>query len=308
MNALFANLCSRHEQHAGLVRTISLSLAILSSTALSSTAAAEEDGKGGFRLTGDIDDLSKSRGSLGAVKSAELSINSNLIEDETAYRVNAVAGYAFDLTGGNDIETLFIPFLEAERVTSGSDTQIDTLGAGFQQTATVSWPGPLRSEFAITPLYRTDSDFESQTGTLKFRWTPTLAKTAGFPLGFSAVYGPAELQFGLDILADVGRVFDDGNDNNLDGEGNFLRLGNQVAFQIRGAPGNLLRPVELQLANRYLYNVDTEFEHINQFDATLAYLFPGNENYQLSFAYANGRDENSLELYEHWQTQFGIRF
>ena len=47
---------------------------------------------------------------------------------------------------------------------------------------------------------------------------------------------------------------------------------------------------------------------INQFDAVLAYLFPGNENYQLSIAYSNGRDENSLELYEFWQTQFGIRF
>ena len=79
-------------------------------------------------------------------------------------------------------------------------------------------------------------------------------------------------------------------------------------MQVRGAPTNLFRQFELQLANRYLYNVDTAFENINQFDAALAYLFPGNENYQLSFAYSNGRDENSLELYEFWQTQFGVRF
>ena len=267
-----------------------------------------ENGNSGFRLSGDIDNLSKNRGSLGAVKAAELSITSDLIEDETAYRVNAVAGYAFDIAGGDDIQTAIIPFLEAERVTSGDETQIDTLGAGIQQAATVNWPGMLISEFAVTPVYNTDSDFESQTGTLKFRWTPSLAPGAGFPLGFPEVYGPLELRLGLDLLTDAGRVFNEGDQNNLEGEGNFLRLGNQASMQVRGAPGNLFRQFELQLANRYLYNVDTAFENINQFDAALAYLFPGNENYQLSFAYSNGRDENSLELYEFWQTQFGVRF
>lgn len=267
-----------------------------------------ENGDSGFRLSGDIDNLSKNRASLGAVKAAELSITSDLIEDETAYRVNAVAGYAFDIAGGDDIQTAIIPFLEAERVTSGDETQIDTLGAGVQQAATVNWPGKLISEFAVTPVYNTDSDFESHTGTLKFRWTPSLAPAAGFPLGFPAVYGPLELRLGLDLLADAGRVFDEGDQDNLDGEGNFLRLGSQASMQVRGAPSNLLRQFELQLANRYLYNVDTNFGSINQFDAALAYLFPGNENYQLSFAYSNGRDENSLELYEFWQTQFGVRF
>ena len=268
----------------------------------------QKNGDGGFRLSGDIDNLSKNRGSLGAVKAAELSITSDLIEDQTAYRVNAVAGYAFDVSGGDDIRTSFIPFLEAERVTSGDETQIDTLGAGFQQAATVNWPGMLTSEFAVTPVYNTDSDFESQTGTLKFRWTPSLAPGARFPLGAPQAYGPVELRLGLDLLADAGRVFDEGDQDNLEGEGNFLRLGSQASMQARGAPSNFFRQFELQLANRYLYNVDTAFESINQFDAALAYLFPGNENYQLSFAYSNGRDENSLELYEFWQTQFGIRF
>ena len=264
--------------------------------------------KGGFRLAGDIDNLSKSRGSIGAVKAAQLSITSDLIEDETAYRVNAVLGYDFEVVGGDDVTMSFIPFIEAERVTSGSETQIDTLGAGFQQAATVQWPGSLISQFAVTPVYRTDSDFDSHTGTLKFRWTPSLAPTAGFPLGFSSEFGPIELRFGLDFLADAGRVFDEGDSNNLEGEGTFLRLGNQASMQIRGAPDTLIRPFELQLHNRYLHNVDTDFSDINQFDAALAYIFPGSENYQLSFAYSNGRDENSLELYEFWQTQFGIRF
>ena len=170
-----------------------------------------ENGNSGFRLSGDIDNLSKNRGSLGAVKAAELSITSDLIEDETAYRVNAVAGYAFDIAGGDDIQTAIIPFLEAERVTSGDETQIDTLGAGIQQAAIVNWPGTLISEFAVTPVYNTDSDFESQTGTLKFRWTPSLAAGAGFPLGFPQVYGPLELRLGLDLLADAGRVFDEGD-------------------------------------------------------------------------------------------------
>ena len=119
-------------------------------------------------------------------KRAELSITSDLIEDETAYRVNAVAGYAFNLAGGSDVQTSLIPFIEAERVTSGSETQIDTLGAGFQQAVTLNWPGPLISEFAVTPLYRTDSSFESHTGTLKFRWTPGFCQHLWFSIGLLA--------------------------------------------------------------------------------------------------------------------------
>lgn len=267
-----------------------------------------EERVGGFRLAGDVDNLNKSRGALGAVKAAQLSITSDLVENETAYRVNAVAGYAFHVNGGDDVITTFIPFIEGERVTSGEDTQIDTLGVGFQQAATVNWPGELISEFAVTPIYQTDSGFDTHTGTMKFRWTPSFAPETGVPLGFAHTYGPVELRFGLDVLADAGRVFNDGNENNLEGEGTFLRLGNQASMQVRGAPETLFRPFELQLANRYLYNVDTNLNDINQFDAAIAYIFPGSENYQLSFAYSNGRDENSLELYEFWQTQFGIRF
>ena len=268
-----------------------------------------EERVSGFRLAGDVDNLNKSRrDALGAVKAAQLSITGDLIEDETAYRVNAVAGYAFHVNGGDDVITTFIPFIEGERVTSGEDTQIDTLGAGFQQAATVNWPGQLISEFAVTPVYQTDSGFDSHTGTMKFRWTPSFKPETGVPLGFAHAYGPVELRFGLDFLADAGRVFNEGNEDNLDGEGTFLRLGNQTSMQVRGAPETLFRPFELQLANRYLYNVDTNLNDINQFDAAIAYIFPGSENYQLSFAYSNGRDENSLELYEFWQTQFGIRF
>lgn len=267
-----------------------------------------DEREGGFRLAGDVDNLNKSRSALGAVKAAQLSITGDLIENETAYRVDAVAGYAFQVDGGDDIITTFIPFIEGERVTSGTTTQIDTLGAGFQQAATVNWPGQLISELAVTPLYRTDSGFDSHIGKMKFRWTPSLTPATGIPLGFAHAFGPVELRFGLDFLADAGRVFDEGDTNNLDGEGTFFRLGNQASMQIRGAPETLFRPFELQLANRYLHNIDTNLNDINQFDAAVAYIFPGSENYQLSFAYSNGRDENSLELYEFWQTQFGIRF
>ncbi len=264
--------------------------------------------KTGFRLVGDISDLSKGRQSLGSIKPAQLSITGDLIEDETDYKVEIVTGYAFDITGGSEIDSSLIPFLEAQRVTSGDEIEIDTLGAGFQVASTVDWPGSLRSVFSVSPVYQTDSDFESEIGTLKFSWTPTLAKGAALPLGFPRVYGPVEVSFGLDFLADAGRVFDEGDQDNLDGEGTFLRFGNTASMQLRGAESTLIRPFELHIANRYLYNVGAQFDNINQFDAALAYIFPQNENYLISVAYSNGRDENSLELYEYWQTQFGIKF
>jgi hypothetical protein len=52
---------------------------------------------GGFRLTSQIDDLSRDRGQLASVRPAQLSINANLEDDTTSYQIAAVAGYDFEL-------------------------------------------------------------------------------------------------------------------------------------------------------------------------------------------------------------------
>ena len=138
----------------------------------------------GLRLTSEIDDLTKDRGALGTVRPAELSITTDLEDDETLYQVKAVVGYNFEVKRSDLIFTSTIPFLLFERFFNGEENEIDKLGIGVQEAFNVFQPDRSGSEVAITPLYLTDSDFDSDIGVLKLRWTPTLAPDSTLPIGF----------------------------------------------------------------------------------------------------------------------------
>lgn len=262
----------------------------------------------GLRLTSEIDDLNKSRSKLGTVRPAEFSITADLDDDETLYQVDAVVGYNFEVERSDLIYTSTIPFVLFERFFNGSENEVDKLGFGIQEAFSVFKTDLSGSEFAITPLYLTDSDFNTDIGLVKFRWTPTLPPDAALPIGFSRDYGPLALQLDLDALADFGRVFDDGGNDDLDDEADFFRIGGRLGMKIRGTEETGLDHVELGISNRYLKNIDDNVGDLYRLDVSLSYLFNRSENYRLSFSYANGRTDDTLEDTEYWKTQFGIRF
>jgi hypothetical protein len=262
----------------------------------------------GFRLTSEIDDLTKDRGKLGTVRPAEFSITADLDEDETLYQVDAIIGYNFEVKGSDLVFTSTIPFFLFERFFNGSENEIDKLGFGLQEAFSIFQPDRSGSEFAITPLYLTDSRFSTDIGVLKFRWTPTLPPTSALPIGFARTYGPLALQLDLDALTDLGRVFDDGGNEDLDDKANFFRIGGRFGVKFSGAEGTGFDHIELDVSNRYLKNVDDNVGDLYRLDVAVSYLFNQAENYRLSFAYANGRTDDTLEDTEYWKTQFGIRF
>jgi hypothetical protein len=266
------------------------------------------NGVDGFRLTGDIDDLPADRKTLGSVQPAELSISEDLIEDERRYQVNLVAGYEVGLDRGEYLTSSIIPFVQFERLFDGESDQIDKLGFGAQQVITVTLADLAKNQFAVTPLYLTDSDFDTDIGLLKFRWTPTLAQDAPIPLGFRREIGPAVLQIDFDTLADVGWVFDDGGSDDLDDEEQFFRLGGRLGFRLRGAPGRWFDNIELSISNKYLTNPGSDIDDLYRLDSAISYLFPDDDHYRLSFSYVNGRTDDTLDDVEYWKTQFGVRF
>lgn len=261
-----------------------------------------------FRLTRDIDDLGKDRTRLRDVKAAEFSISGNLREDRTSYQVNAIAGYHFLLEQDERARVATIPFVQLERFFDGSRHTVDKLGFGLQLVGHVQAPTVGIHELAITPVFLTDTSLDSAIGTLKLRWTPALTEEAPVPLGFYRRYGPIMARIGFDALADSGRVFDPGDKETLEDESAFLRIGGQLGLRLSGAPDTLLAQFEIDVANKYLYNVNADIEHIDRFEAGLSYLFPGYDNYKLSFRYTAGRTEDTLERIELWKTQLGIRF
>lgn len=262
----------------------------------------------GLRLTSEIDDLNKNRTKLGTVRPAEFSITADLDEDETLYQVDAVVGYNFEVERSDLIFTSTIPFLLFERFFNGSENQIDKLGVGVQEAFSIFKPDRSGSEFAITPLYLTDSNLSTDIGVLKLRWTPTLAPGSTLPIGFPRTYGPVSLQLDVDALTDFGRVFDDGGNDDLEDEAEFFRLGGRLGMKFRGADDTGFDHIELGISNRYLKNIDDNVGDLYRLDVSLSYLFNQAENYRLSISYANGRTDDTLEDTEYWKTQFGIRF
>ncbi|MEZ5935557.1 MAG: hypothetical protein R3F54_27290 [Alphaproteobacteria bacterium] len=262
----------------------------------------------GLRLTSAVDDLTKDRNKLGAVRPAELSITADLDDDETLYQVKAVVGYNFEVERTDLIYTSTIPFFLIERFFNGEDNEIDTLGFGLQEAFNVFQPDHSGSEVAITPLYLTDSDFDSDIGVLKWRWTPTLAPDSIVPIGFSRAYGPLALQFDVDALADLGRVFDDGGDEDLADSSEFFRLGGRLGVQFRGSEDSGFDHIALDVSNRYLKDIDGNDGDLYRLDLSLSYLFSQSDNYRLSVSYVNGLTDDTYEETEYWKTQFGIRF
>jgi hypothetical protein len=264
--------------------------------------------EGGFRLTGRIDDLSKGRDRIREVAPAQFSIARDLLSQQTSFQVNAVAGYDFEVARGDNVRFGMIPFGLVQRFFEGTITSIDNLGAGLQFAARIRAADLGSSEIAVTPLFETDSDLDSKIGSLKFRWSPTLPPDAAVPLGFFEQYGPVVATFGLDALSEVGLVLDPGTDPNLAIQDDFLRIGGRVRFSVRGAEDTLLEQFEIDVANRYFYDLIGTIENINLFETSVAYNFPGVENYRFSFSYSTGLSEQTLDEIDLWQTQLGVRF
>ena len=265
-------------------------------------------GADGLRLTSEIDDLNKDRDQLTAVRPAELSITADLDDDETRYQVKAIAGYNFEVERSDSFFTSTTPFFLIERFSNGASNEIDKLGVGVQEALRVEFPDGSSSEFAITPLYLTDSDFNTDIGILKLRWPPTLAPDSTLPIGFPKMVGPVSVQLSIDTLADIGQVFDDGGNSDLENEAEFLRIGGRLGTQLRGGEDTWFKDIELDVSNRYLKSADGDFGDLYRLDVSISYLFSQAENYRLSFSYANGRTDDTLEDTEYWKTQFGIRF
>lgn len=265
-------------------------------------------GHEGFRLTGSIDDLNKNRQRLTNVRPAQFSINADLKANVTTYLIDAVAGYDLEFAKGEEYNTSIIPFVFLNRLFNNTANEIDKLGGGLQFALEMQDSPIGYGEVAVTPQYTTDTTFETKIGTLKFRWTPTLPQDAPVPLGFYRAYGPVLGQVDLDILSDVGHVFDTGGNPNLADSDEFLHIGGRLGFRMRGAKGTLLEQIELDVSNRYLYNVEGLPRNINYFQTSLSYLFPNVDNYKLSFSYTNGRTDDTLTDVEFWSSQLGIRF
>jgi len=262
----------------------------------------------GLRLTSQIDDLTKDRNKLSSVEPAVFSITTDLDDDETLYQVDAVIGYNFEVERSDLIFTSTVPFFLVERFFNGSENEIDKLGLGVQQAINVLKTDRSGSEFAFTPLYLTDSNFSTDIGVLKLRWTPTLPSDSALPIGFPRTYGPLSVQVEVDALSDFGHVFDDGGNSDLIDEAEFFRVGGRLGFKLRGAEETGFDHIELNISNRYLKNIDDNVGDLYRLDASISYLFSQAENYRLSFSYVNGRTDDTLEDTEYWKTQFGIRF
>lgn len=261
----------------------------------------------GFRLTGSLDDLGKSRDELRSVKPAEFSINDNIANDNREIYINVFAGYEFTLDRTDRTLFSLIPFGQYEHKFDDKTDKVQKVGGGAKFQTTI-YTGDLgTNEVSVSPYYITDVDAERELLSTQIRVSPSLAESTGIPVGWTRQVGPALVRLAADPISEFGEVFEAERDDVLE-PGGFWRTGGELELHLRGAADSLLSQFELNLSNKYLYGIAGPIDHFNRFEGNVSYVFPGVDNYRVSLQYVTGRVDDTLQYKEELKTVLGVRF
>lgn len=261
----------------------------------------------GFRLTGSLDDLGRSRDDLRSIRPAEFSINDNIANDNREIYINLFAGYEFTLDRTDRTLFSLTPFGQYEHKFDDGGDKVQKIGAGAKFQTTI-YTGDLgTNDISVSPYYITDVDAERRLFSTQVRVSPSLNESTGIPIGWTRQIGPALVRLATDPITDFGEVLEAEEDDVLE-PGPFWRVGGEVELQLRGAADSLLSQFELFVSNKYLYGLAGPLEHFNRFETNFAYVFPGVDNYRISLQYVAGRVDDTLQYKEELKTVFGVRF
>jgi hypothetical protein len=261
----------------------------------------------GFRLTGSLDDLGKSRDDLRSIRPAEFSINDNIANDNREIYINLFAGYQFTLDRTDRTLFSLTPFAQYEHKFDDSADKVQKIGTGAKFLTTI-YTGDLgTNDISVSPYYITDVSAERRLFSTRFRVSPSLDESTGIPIGWTRQIGAALIRLGTDPIMEVGEVLE-AEEQDLLEPGPFWRIGGEVGLQLRGAADSLLSQFEFFVSNKYLYGLAGPLEHFNRFETNLSYVFPGVDNYRLSLQYVAGRVDDTLQYKEELKTVLGVRF
>lgn len=267
---------------------------------------------GKIRVRQDPGELAKR---ADVANAATASLLRNFDGGGNTFALQAAVGIPVELNIGaeGDLPLTLLPYLAVDRVESRSIDDITNLSLGTRLSYSYEPPpdsgGWGHFVDAGTSLV-TDEEVDSLilTGSLTYRPIPGhRIFTEGLEVGPLRVV-PVALG-----LVEFGTVFDSGTKIELLDTNQYLRAGAELSLFVGPNAGLVdawpfLENFDLSLRYRYLRGFDGPFDNIDQFEATLGYRFPNQENFGFEFSYFKGNKDITLEEQEYFLSAFSVKF
>ena len=278
----------------------------------------------GWRLVGKLEHLTVVKGfgksakrNVSALNAAEFAATNDRRSNDRTYQVRAFAGYAFNTQFGDISQNrwLFAPFVQVERLDSKKKKgEVDKIGAGAISELWLDMGGPTYELFTFAPHFITDSKANTKMLTFKGSWVPSFFYFPGSWVNWGqSCFEAFVCSLDPRILVTYGHVFRAGRSTEVREVSDYVRVGGEIGFTIRGAENTFLNKFELSAYYRYLKSLSGHIGHSSFFKASLSYMFVTEdgkpvENYVIKAEYSNGRVDDTLKRIDLFMVSFGIRF
>lgn len=279
------------------------------------TGSNDDDKKyNGFRLSKDIDGLTKERGSrekLAKIDAAEISYVDDRENDNTTFNITATAG--FDFSTNPAVNSIAFFRMERQRVRNHDGNPVADQGDISKFTGGYIYGANPESfgRYDFSAFYTADTENDSELGSFRMTWVPAfLQKIDRIPFGRARYFwkdGPA---WALDAnaIAYGGYVFDAGTNTDLTDKDGFVRAGGSIKATFWPAPKSpLLKRVTFDASYKYLANIVGPHS-VEWLAAGANFDIDAGGNVILRFGYEKGDDEETLEHTDTLSMSLGVRF
>lgn len=268
----------------------------------------------GFRLSKDIDGLTKERGSrekLAKIDAAEISYVDDRENDNTTFNITATAG--FDFSTNPSVNSIAFFRMERQRVRDHDGNPVADQGDISKFTGGYIYGANPESfgRYDFSAFYTADTENDSELGSFRMTWVPAfLQKFDKIPFGRARYFwkdGPA---WALDAnaIAYGGYVFDAGTNADLTDKDGFVRAGGSIKATFWPAPKSpLLKRVTFDASYKYLANIIGPHS-VEWLAAGANFDIDAGGNVILRFGYEKGDDEETLEHTDKLSMSLGVRF
>lgn len=262
-----------------------------------------------LRVTGKLEELSRTGEALKDVDPATLSIENDSIAKKLTFDIDAFVGIDIPVGGGNTL----IPFVQYQRTSvrdrstfpATTKRRPDKLGVG----AIVGLRLAPHDQVDLAPIYVVDYEKGSRVGSLKANWIPGfLRQIDGLAVQGSYPLIPKLLSFGLTprVLAQGSHVFDPGTNTELRMTSDYLRAGGDVTVDLWG--NGALSDFTGSVAYKRLFRLTSGPRDIDLLKASVQYWLDDDQHVSIGYIYERGLDEDTADRVNDWKLTLGVRF
>jgi hypothetical protein len=233
---------------------------------------------------------------------AEFSFINDRNDSNTIWSVKGIIMMPFEIGSDNDL--IFVPSLEINRLSNDNneEKEIDT----FIVRTSLGWLGETGNTdwyFSLSPTHTTDSNFDSNIKSIDLSISPINTR-----FGFGGSKTIAEnilIRNSLSLNFDYGKIFDNGGNQSLTEDEEFLRIGPNMKLEAWLLNNDNFKA---EFDYGYFKRISGDLRSKKLFKAVFEYKLNPKGNYVLKISYTNGDTSNKLEDEDTLSFGIGVKF